>query len=89
MTVLRCDSPACGMFVEKEGYGRVDSVALNEVTVCLSMKMEVSLKSYEGIECLIIITFSGEVFVLHPLPFFLLLLSILLLSDGVQGVKFL
>lgn len=78
MTVLRCGSPACGMFAEKEGYGRVDSVALNEVTVCLSMKMEVSLKSYEGIECLIIITFSGEVFVLHPLPFFLLLLSVLL-----------
>lgn len=43
MTVLRCDSPGCGMFAEKEGYGRVGSVALNEVTVCLSMKVEVSL----------------------------------------------
>lgn len=60
------------------GWGLILIVALNEVTVCLSMKMEVSLKSYEGIECLIIITFSGEVFVLHPLPFFLLLLSVLL-----------
>lgn len=79
MTVLRCDSPGRGMIAEKEGYGRVDSVALNEVAVCLSMKVEVSLKLYESIECLIIITFSGEVLILHPLPFFLLLLSVLLL----------
>ena len=84
-TVLRCDSVGHGLFVEEAGFGRVDAVALdNEVLICSSKMMRVGLGLHRDIGQLIIITFSGDIFrdktlfVVHPLPSFFLLPSVLL-----------
>lgn len=84
-TVLRCDSVGRGVFVEEVGSSRVGAVAPNnEVLVCSSKMMRVGLRLHRDIGQLTIITSSGDtfrvktLFVLHPLPLFLLFLAVLL-----------
>lgn len=83
-TVLTCDSVGHGLFVEEGGVCRAVALS-NEVLICSPKMMRIGLRLHRDIGQLIIIT-SGDatvrnytLFVLHCLPFFLLLLSVVLL----------